>query len=239
MIASIILDNTVFWRDTSALVCLQHRHAGVVFVCQTAWSSTASLLKSSPENKRQLIQLAAIRISSLKRSKEAFSAVKEATLGHLIYLPSKLSLGCRRARVFVQDYGVLHLQGKLQLCKFLLNCTLKYQRPHICLCYCSFCSSLLFLNLLLSYHPPLCLLLSNWAFFNRDRGWVEPALACAGWYHSCGNSHFVAVFPWGWWEELCRLSAGTSPLHTQGIQICIGTDETPCANLMQENPFPF
>lgn len=67
---------------------------------------------SSPENKRQLIQLPAIRSSSLKRSKEAFS-VKEAMLGHLIYLPSKLSLGCRRARVFVQDYGVLHLQGKL------------------------------------------------------------------------------------------------------------------------------
>lgn len=83
--------------------------------------------------------------------------------GQLIYLPSKLSLGCRRARVFVQDYGVLHLPGKLRFCRFLVNYTLKYQRSHTCFSYCSYNLSLLFLNLPPSCHPPPCLLFSNWS----------------------------------------------------------------------------
>lgn len=51
--------------------------------------------------------------------------------GHFIYLPSKLSLHFRKATAFVQDYSVLHLPGKQWFCGFLVNCTLKYQRPHI------------------------------------------------------------------------------------------------------------
>lgn len=117
---------------TNILACLQPSHVEVVFVvCLTDWSSTASPLQSSSENKRQLSQYSRISSTSLKRCKEAFRDVKKAMPGHLIYLLSILSLDCRRATVFVQDYGVLHLPGKLWFCGFLVNCTLKYQRPHI------------------------------------------------------------------------------------------------------------